>query len=580
MQNLFTIGYYTSNKKVLPIGYDSVKEDYEYPLLSSRAPQTSVEEDEENQTDSPNSDDHTLSADAEDEGFSESAPTRMNEKSDSEDELQKTDLPDRPTGPKHLLGKGRRVSKKVYGVKNKKTVRSAKLSSSQTFSENETDSYDGGPLVRPGEGLIIDWSADAFSTLFDGTSDDPLRGQYTVNNPPLLPDPELAAKRDKRSLRHRQGITLDDCLDEFGKEEILSEMDTWYCPRCKEHRRASKKFELWKTPDILVMHLKRFSSSTTRRDKLDVLVDFPIEGLDLSSRVIENQEGKKEIYDLFAVDDHWGGLGGGHYTAHAKSFFDGQWYEYNDSSVSKKSDLSRIVTPGAYLLFYRRRSEKPLGGLRLQEIVERYDNPDAEHSDSGEAQRLDADSYLRGSSSAYQGVPGLEAPHPHPHYQTRDGLGGPLMTTESNHSRISEDEVLNDDPSAHILGPSNPFSSIDQQWNFNKIASQEIGEGRNGPSPASSVDNSIRGSLDDRSDIVDDNSSADEDERRERLAEFDSAEVIDFVDESYVPDLTEEQQYTAIGIDDIQHLPSREQEEEEEEVKEIHVEEGEGVMEK
>jgi len=144
-----------------------------------------------------------------------------------------------------------------------------------------------------------------------------------------MDDPELDAKQKARSLRRKNGISLDDCLNEFGKEEILSEADTWYCPRCKEHRRATKKFELWKTPDILVMHLKRFSSSTYRRDKLDVFVDFPIDGLDLTSRVVETEDGKEEIYDLFAVDDHWGGLGGGHYTAFAKNFVDQEWYEYN-----------------------------------------------------------------------------------------------------------------------------------------------------------------------------------------------------------------------------------------------------------
>jgi ubiquitin carboxyl-terminal hydrolase 4/11/15 len=156
-----------------------------------------------------------------------------------------------------------------------------------------------------------------------------MRGCDTITTIPALPDPELEAKRAARHTRRKNGITLEDCLNEFGKEEILSEMDTWYCPRCKEHRRASKKFELWRTPDILVMHLKRFSSSAMRRDKLDVMVDFPVEGLDLSSRVVESQEGKQEIYDLIAVDDHWGSLGGGHYTAFAKSFVDGEWYEYN-----------------------------------------------------------------------------------------------------------------------------------------------------------------------------------------------------------------------------------------------------------
>jgi hypothetical protein len=199
-----------------------------------------------------------------------------------------------------------------------------------------SESRETVPLIRLGECLIVDWKADAFETVFGGQDDDDDRGQSTLRDPrslELLQDPELDAKRKARSQRRKNGLTLEECLDEFGKEEILSEMDMWYCPRCKEHRRASKKFELWRTPDIMVMHLKRFSSGAMRRDKLDVHVDFPIEGLDLSSRVIEKRDGKTEVFDLFVVDDHSGGLGGGHYTAYSKSFVDGQWYEYNGKSA-------------------------------------------------------------------------------------------------------------------------------------------------------------------------------------------------------------------------------------------------------
>ena len=32
-----------------------------------------------------------------------------------------------------------------------------------------------------------------------------------------------------------------------------------FCPGCKEFVQASKKFDLWKLPEILVIHLKRFS---------------------------------------------------------------------------------------------------------------------------------------------------------------------------------------------------------------------------------------------------------------------------------------------------------------------------------
>jgi len=200
--------------------------------------------------------------------------------------------------------------------------------SNETRSE-DLSNVDEGPLVRLGEGIIVDWYDRAFETVFGGTSVGDEYGMKTYNVVETLEDPVVEARKKLRQLRRKNGISLDDCLAEFEKEEVLSEQDTWYCPRCKEHRRATKKFDLWKTPDILIVHLKRFSSSGYRRDKLDVLVDFPVEGLDLTDRVINTEEGKGEIYDLIGVDNHWGGLGGGHYTAFAKNFIDGEWYEYN-----------------------------------------------------------------------------------------------------------------------------------------------------------------------------------------------------------------------------------------------------------
>ena len=156
-----------------------------------------------------------------------------------------------------------------------------------------------------------------------------MRGAPTWKDISKLEDKELIAKRLQRQTRRRNGISLDDCLNEFGKMETLSENNAWYCPRCKEHRRASKKFELWKIPDILVMHLKRFSSNRSFRDKLEIFVDYPVEGLDMTDKIIMNEENKSLIYDLIAVDNHYGGLGGGHYTAYAQNFFDKGWYEYN-----------------------------------------------------------------------------------------------------------------------------------------------------------------------------------------------------------------------------------------------------------
>lgn len=90
-----------------------------------------------------------------------------------------------------------------------------------------------------------------------------------------------------------------------------------YCPGCKEHRQATKKLDLWTLPEILVFHLKRFSYSRYLKNKLDTFVDFSIHNLDLS-KFVKQKDGRSYVYELYAISNHYGGLGGGHYTAFAK----------------------------------------------------------------------------------------------------------------------------------------------------------------------------------------------------------------------------------------------------------------------
>ena len=60
------------------------------------------------------------------------------------------------------------------------------------------------------------------------------------------------------------------------------------------------------------------------------------------------------MYDLFAVSNHYGSMNGGHYTAYAKNNITQDWFDFNDSKVSKISE-NEIIEKGAYVLFYRRR---------------------------------------------------------------------------------------------------------------------------------------------------------------------------------------------------------------------------------
>lgn len=116
-----------------------------------------------------------------------------------------------------------------------------------------------------------------------------------------------------------------------------------YCPSCKIHQQATKKFDLWSLPNVLVIHLKRFSYNRYWRDKLDTLVEFPTNGLNMAKFLI-NKNHEPAIYDLVAISNHYGGMGGGHYTAYGKNKDDGQWYYFDDSSVSSVNEENVVVS--------------------------------------------------------------------------------------------------------------------------------------------------------------------------------------------------------------------------------------------
>ncbi|KAK0424337.1 hypothetical protein QR680_008618 [Steinernema hermaphroditum] len=158
-----------------------------------------------------------------------------------------------------------------------------------------------------------------------------------------------------RSIFHSEDSTVDisECLDLFTTEEQLGKDDLWYCPHCKKHRKASKKLDLWRLPDILMVHLKRFQHTRWSRNKITTHVKFPVRGLDLTSRVIGNSE-KTNVYDLIAISNHRGGFGSGHYTATGLN--NDTWYDFNDARVSKLQNLPDVKSSSeAYMLMYRRR---------------------------------------------------------------------------------------------------------------------------------------------------------------------------------------------------------------------------------
>ncbi|KAL6623060.1 hypothetical protein ACP70R_032939 [Stipagrostis hirtigluma subsp. patula] len=175
---------------------------------------------------------------------------------------------------------------------------------------------------------------------------------YNIDYMDELPDVFKHGFMSKKT--RQEAVNLFSCLDAFLKEEPLGPDDMWYCPGCKEHRQASKKLDLWRLPEILVVHLKRFSYSRYMKNKLDTFVNFPIHDLDMTKYAKPTSRGDQHpMYELYAVINHYGGLGGGHYSAYAKLVEEDNWYHFDDSHVSSVNE-DEIRTSAAYVLFYRR----------------------------------------------------------------------------------------------------------------------------------------------------------------------------------------------------------------------------------
>lgn len=116
------------------------------------------------------------------------------------------------------------------------------------------------------------------------------------------------------------GMSLGVCLDEFCKEQKLEQADSWKCPKCKDVREGNQCMTLWRLPDLLTFHLKRFNCSARWREKITTKINFPLTGLDMKKWCDKNSPCSSDnyVYDLIGVVNHYGGMTGGHYVATCK----------------------------------------------------------------------------------------------------------------------------------------------------------------------------------------------------------------------------------------------------------------------
>lgn len=144
--------------------------------------------------------------------------------------------------------------------------------------------------------------------------------------------------------------SIIDCFNLFTSDEILDDDNKYQHPKTKEYVNATKNVKFWSLPTVLLISFKRFNNS---RHKISKVIDFPIHNLDLSDYCL-GYDKHKQKFDLFGICNHSGGSGGGHYYSYCKTADSNEWYNFNDTHVSKMNDESQLITSEAYVLFYRK----------------------------------------------------------------------------------------------------------------------------------------------------------------------------------------------------------------------------------
>jgi ubiquitin C-terminal hydrolase len=147
--------------------------------------------------------------------------------------------------------------------------------------------------------------------------------------------------------------SLIDCFDLYVESELLEGDNKITDEKTGQKVVAKKNIMFWNFPNILVIDIKRFNAMNRKNQ---IMVNFPLENLDLSNYVIGYNK-ESYVYDLYGVCNHSGSVMGGHYTSFVKNA-NGKWYHYNDTNVSEVAMAQQIITPKAYCFFYRKRQIK------------------------------------------------------------------------------------------------------------------------------------------------------------------------------------------------------------------------------
>eukprot|EP01084_Bolivina_argentea_P286667 491787_1 len=151
-------------------------------------------------------------------------------------------------------------------------------------------------------------------------------------------------------------IDLDKILEMYFKDESVDSC-------CTENGSSTRVRELLLCPDLLVVHLQRFTDDKNENIKevSNTLVKLPLDGLNLMKYLVleNNMYGNFNdmIYDCYAISNHnhqWNVN-----TGYVRNRDDNKWYYLDkNGNVSKVINVDHMMTSEAYIAYYLKRNSK------------------------------------------------------------------------------------------------------------------------------------------------------------------------------------------------------------------------------
>jgi len=158
-------------------------------------------------------------------------------------------------------------------------------------------------------------------------------------------------------------------------------MGGWNCVRCKAQC-DKRTLHITRCPQSLIVNFERVRSDPNGDQyKADNMIDYPLI-FDLKKYGLVEEDfdpTQSTTYELYAVDNHHGGISFAHLMATTKNALDHQWYHFDDAMVVQVPEThENVKSDKANVIYYRRLSKAAEDARKEQNILHLWIHHDGE----------------------------------------------------------------------------------------------------------------------------------------------------------------------------------------------------------